>query len=197
VKSTNTTIRNTLPKSGSLRERASGRPLYIGELALRTGRSVHAIRWYEAQGLLPGVNRNASGRRSYQEIHVLWLDFMARLRLTGMSIAQMRVYASLAKRGRVTLEERKKLLVAHRAKVERTLDEWTLALELIDAKLDYYTEWLAGGEFRLDPRPRESGRHDVRPSAGSSFRGRFEGSLLGRAAMKSDDGSFLSPLEHP
>ena len=28
--------------------------LAIGELAARTGRTVHAIRWYEAQGLVPG-----------------------------------------------------------------------------------------------------------------------------------------------
>ena len=29
----------------------------IGELAARTGRSVHTIRWYEQQGLLPPVPR--------------------------------------------------------------------------------------------------------------------------------------------
>jgi DNA-binding transcriptional MerR regulator len=120
------------------------------------------------------VIRNAGGRRTYQEIHVLWLDFMARLRLTGMSIAQMRVYASLAKQGKVTLEERKKLLVAHRAKVERTLREWTLALELIDAKLDYYTEWLAGGERpKLPPAERVPALRSVRrmdPARGTTRR---------------------------
>lgn len=34
----------------------------IGELAARTGRSIHAIRWYEAQGLIPGVARDSGGR---------------------------------------------------------------------------------------------------------------------------------------
>jgi DNA-binding transcriptional MerR regulator len=38
------------------------RDLRIGEVASRTGRSVHTIRWYEQQGLLPGVARDRSGR---------------------------------------------------------------------------------------------------------------------------------------
>ncbi len=27
---------------------------HIGELVRRSGRSVHTLRWYEAQGLMPG-----------------------------------------------------------------------------------------------------------------------------------------------
>jgi DNA-binding transcriptional MerR regulator len=54
--------------------------LHIGEVATRTGRSVHAIRWYEAQGLVPGVERDGGGRRVYTEHHVGWLEFMDRLR---------------------------------------------------------------------------------------------------------------------
>ena len=32
--------------------------LRIGKLARLTGRSVHTIRWYEAQQLIPGVRRD-------------------------------------------------------------------------------------------------------------------------------------------
>ena len=46
--------------------------LRIGELAARAGRSVHAIRWYESQGLIPGVMRDAGGRRVYSESHPDW-----------------------------------------------------------------------------------------------------------------------------
>ena len=59
----------------------------IGELSTRSGRSVHAIRWYESQGLVPGVERDTGRRRVYTELHVGWLDFMDRLRRTGMTIA--------------------------------------------------------------------------------------------------------------
>jgi len=47
-----------------------GAPFHIGELAARTGRTVHAIRWYETQGLVPGVARDEGGRRLYGEPHV-------------------------------------------------------------------------------------------------------------------------------
>lgn len=108
--------------------------LHIGEVANRTGRSVHAIRWYEAQGLLPGVARDAGGRRVYSDYHIGWLDLMERLRLTGMSIAQMRAYTSLAKQGSATLVERRALLAAHQLRVDDTISRWSEALALIDAK---------------------------------------------------------------
>lgn len=120
--------------------------LFIGELAMRTGRSVHAIRWYESQGLLPGVARDGGRRRLYNERHVGWLELMERLRSTGMSIAQLREYTRLAKEGSATLAQRRALLAAHRARVEANIAKWTEALQLIDVKIDFYGEWLEKGE---------------------------------------------------
>jgi DNA-binding transcriptional MerR regulator len=120
--------------------------LQIGELSSRTGRSVHAIRWYEAQGLIPGVTRDRGGRRVYSELHLGWLELMDRLRSTGMSIAQMRQYTALVKQGTRTLRQRQVLLARHRARVEQTIAEWKQALKLIDGKIDFYGEWLATGK---------------------------------------------------
>jgi len=119
--------------------------LHIGEVATRTGRSVHAIRWYEAQGLVPGVERDGGGRRVYTEHHVGWLEFMDRLRGTGMSVAQMRAYTALVKKGAAALGERRALLRAHQARVLENIARWTEALTLIDAKLEFYDEWVAKG----------------------------------------------------
>jgi DNA-binding transcriptional MerR regulator len=118
----------------------------IGELAARTGRSIHAIRWYEAQGLIPGVMRDRGGRRVYSDLHFSWLDLMDRLRRTGMSIAQMRQYTALVKQGNKTLRQRQRLLSQHRARVEQTIAEWNRALKLIDSKIDFYGEWLTTGK---------------------------------------------------
>ncbi len=118
----------------------------IGELAERTGRSIHTIRWYEAQGLIPGVVRDVGGRRVYSELHLSWLDLMERLRRTGMSIAQMRQYTVLVKQGSKTLRRRQVLLSQHRTRVQRTIADWTQALKLIDSKIDFYGEWLTTGQ---------------------------------------------------
>jgi DNA-binding transcriptional MerR regulator len=129
--------------------------LRIGELAARTGRSIHAIRWYETQGLIPGVVRDSGGRRVYGELHLNWLDLMDRLRRTGMSIAAMREYTALVKQGRSTLKQRQEMLAAHRAQVRETIADWTLALKLLDSKIDFYGEWLATGHRpKIEPRAR-------------------------------------------
>ncbi len=90
-------------------------PLRIGEIASRTGRSIHTIRWYETQGLIPGVVRDRGGRRVYSEHHIRWLDLMERLRRTGMSITQMREYTTLAKQGRPAVEPHRRLAKSKRA----------------------------------------------------------------------------------
>jgi DNA-binding transcriptional MerR regulator len=120
--------------------------LKIGELSRRTLRSVHTIRWYEAQGLMPGVQRDAAGRRLYQEEHVAWLDLMERLRLTGMTISEMRRYATLVKQGKATIADRHALFAAHRERVLATIEDWKVGLKLLDRKIDYYGEWLASGK---------------------------------------------------
>src|SRR5690348_4389865 len=126
--------------------RTMSRELHIGDIAHRTGRSIHTIRWYEAQGLMPGVRRDAGGRRVYAEHHIGWLALMERLRFTGMSIAQMREYTSLVKKGDATLQQRRTLLADHRVRAEETISRWTDALALIDAKIEFYGEWVARGQ---------------------------------------------------
>ena len=118
---------------------------HIGRLARETGRSVHTIRWYEQQGLMPGVTRDAGGRRVYVDQHIGWLLFLDRLRFAGMSVREMRRYASLAAQGKKTIRQRLDLLEAHRARVCAWMDEFQTALRLIERKQAYYTTWLTNG----------------------------------------------------
>jgi DNA-binding transcriptional MerR regulator len=118
---------------------------HIGRLARETGRSVHTIRWYEQQGLMPGVTRDAGGRRVYMEQHIGWLLFLDRLRFAGMPIREMRRYASLAMQGKKTLRERLALLGAHHARTSALIDELKQALRFIERKQAYYTTWLENG----------------------------------------------------
>ena len=118
--------------------------LRIGELAERTGRSVHTIRWYEAQGLLPTVPRQGANR-VYSNRHVEWMDLMEHLRQSGMSVAELRKYTALAQRGGATLEQTRALLVAHKAQVESRIAEWQRARRLVDEKIAFYTGWIEEG----------------------------------------------------
>jgi DNA-binding transcriptional MerR regulator len=117
----------------------------IGVLSARSGRSIHAIRWYESQGLIPGVRRDSGGRRVYVDTHVGWLDLIDRLRHTGMSIAEMKRYVELVRKGDGTLKQRQKMLAQHREQVRKNIAEQKAALKLIDHKIDFYESWINTG----------------------------------------------------
>lgn len=119
--------------------------IYIGELARRTGRTVHAIRWYETQGLMPNVVRDSGGRRVYSIHHASWLEVLERLRRTGMSIADLRAYTKLAVQGHRTIDPVLAMLTAHHEHVRASIAEWKLALKLLDGKVAFYEEWKRTG----------------------------------------------------
>ena len=115
---------------------------HIGRLARETGRSVHTIRWYESQGLMPGVTRDAGGRRVYNSHHVGWLLFLVRLRYAGMTVREMRRYATLAAQGKKTIRQRLELLEAHHARTAAHIAELEAALRFVERKQAYYLKWL-------------------------------------------------------
>jgi DNA-binding transcriptional MerR regulator len=126
--------------------------LLIGQFAEQTGRSLHTIRWYEAQGLLPRVPRDGSRRRVYSQRHLSWMELMDRLRQSGMSIAQLRDFTRLAQQGSSTLQPTKAALQEHREVVKQKIAEWQTALSLIDAKISFYNRWIKTGQRPLKSR---------------------------------------------
>jgi DNA-binding transcriptional MerR regulator len=110
----------------------------IGELARRTKRTVHALRWYEAQGLIPRVERDAGGRRRYTRWHVDWLFFLERLKISAMPVREMKRYAKLIADGADAAPEQEALLRTHREMVSARKQEIEQALALIDRKLNHY-----------------------------------------------------------
>ena len=137
----------------------------IGELAAQSGRSTHTIRWYDAQGLIPGVIRDPSGHRRFASGHVQWLALLERLRHTGMSISQIRTYTRLVQQGSKQLPLQRKLLADHRDRVAATIDAWRDSLDLIDAKLAFYDRWMATGvrpTAESDPHKREAAARSAR-----------------------------------
>ncbi|SHG49348.1 MerR family transcriptional regulator [Streptoalloteichus hindustanus] len=110
----------------------------IAQAAERTGLSVDTLRYYERIGLVEPPARDSGGRRVYSDADLTWLDFLTKLRLTGMPIRMMREYAQLRHRGEATAGRRKQLLVEHRADVRARIAELQACLEILDYKIDNY-----------------------------------------------------------
>jgi DNA-binding transcriptional MerR regulator len=125
----------------------------IGDLARRTGLSAHTIRYYERIGLLPRALRDGSRQRAYDESILAWIEFIGRLKTTGMPIREMLRYAALRERGAATEPERRALLERHREQVRARIAELQSCLLVLDNKIAGY----AGSQRRMQA-------HDARPT---------------------------------
>ncbi len=108
------------------------------EMAERTGTTIDTLRYYERERLITGVARAASGHRRYSEADAGWIEVLRCLRLTGMSIQQMRHFAELGQQGQHTEPERYRLLTDHRELVLAQIAELHDALVVLDKKTAIY-----------------------------------------------------------
>jgi DNA-binding transcriptional MerR regulator len=108
------------------------------EMAERTGTTIDTLRYYEKERLITGVARAASGHRRYSEADAGWIEVLRCLRLTGMSIQQMKHFAELGHQGQQTEPERYRMLLEHRQLVLAQIAELHDALGVLDNKTAIY-----------------------------------------------------------
>ncbi len=121
--------------------------LSIGEVAKRSGLSVHALRFYEREGLFANpVRRLGNGRRIYHEEDLEWLAICTKLRSSGMSLATIRQYIELARQGPGNEHERLELLRRHETHVEAQIRELNETLKVMRHKVRTYEDHLARGD---------------------------------------------------
>ncbi|MFJ9818213.1 MerR family transcriptional regulator [Streptomyces sp. NPDC101151] len=119
--------------------RPNGQDRYtISEVVAFTGLTAHTLRWYERIGLMPGVDRSHTGQRRYSNRDLDWLDFVTKLRLTGMPVADMVRYAELVREGESTYAERQALLESTRRDVLARIAELHDTLSVLDRKISFY-----------------------------------------------------------
>jgi DNA-binding transcriptional MerR regulator len=112
----------------------------IGDLARFSGLTTHTIRYYEQIGLLPRAARGRSRQREYDASILPWIEFLGRLKVTGMPVADMVRYARLRARGVTTTAERKTLLMQHRQRVLARVAALNDCLSALDAKIANYDD---------------------------------------------------------
>jgi len=119
--------------------------LSIGQVAGRTGLSVHALRFYEREGIFANtVERGSGGRRRYSEDDVEWLTVCIVLRASGMPIPVIRRYTELVREGPGNAKERLAIMRGHREEVNAQIGRLTECLDLINYKVAVYEDLLAG-----------------------------------------------------
>ena len=124
--------------------------LSIGDVAEQTGLSVHALRFYEREGLLVSqrVERGTGGHRRYRPDEVHWLRICTKLRASGMPLAEIRRLAELVREGPGNEPERLELLREQQRRVEHQLSELAECLRVITRKVGIYEQHVTDGTGR-------------------------------------------------
>ena len=108
------------------------------EMVAKTGMSASALRYYEKENILPFIERDDNGVRTYNDHNLEWIHFILALRSTDMPIAEMQRYVQLYKKGDETIQERRTLLHDHKKKVEYEVKLQQKYLERISKKITLY-----------------------------------------------------------
>jgi MerR family mercuric resistance operon transcriptional regulator len=127
---------------------------FIGEVARRTGLSIHAIRFYESQRILREPARTESGYRVYSAEAVEDLKFVRKTQELGFSLKEIRELLVLKRRGAEACAHVKALLEEKLAQVRSKKAE----LEAMEGEL---SRALAG--CRAELRRRNPEPHDPCP----------------------------------
>lgn len=114
--------------------------LEISEVSKLTKLKPHTLRYYESIGLIKAIKRNESGKRVYSEQDLKWLEFIIRLRETGMNISKMKEYARLRYLGDETISERKNIMQEHLASIDEEIKRLLEAKKFVENKIQIYIE---------------------------------------------------------
>ncbi len=117
--------------------------LTIKQVAEATKLSVHTLRYYERIGLIHPIERADNSHRRYTHEDIGWIDFLLKLRATGMPIHEMQVYAELQREGDHTLPQRVEMLKRLQHDLEARIDDLNEHLKLIRYKVSFYSEVIA------------------------------------------------------
>ncbi|MEN6411378.1 MAG: MerR family transcriptional regulator [Veillonellales bacterium] len=109
----------------------------IGEFSKLTNISIYTLRYYEKESLIT-PDRKKNGRRMYSENDAKWVEFIKRLKDTGMPIKEIKRYAALRAMGNPTLRERMSMLITHRSALGKKFSQSQAHLQKLDEKITFY-----------------------------------------------------------
>jgi len=109
----------------------------ISQVCEQTGFSADTLRFYEKEGLLPGVMRR-SGRRVYSETNLLAVKLIDCLKKTGMPLNDIAEFMRLTTMGDKSVKTRLEMMRKRETAAKAQLAEIQASLAHIEFKVWYY-----------------------------------------------------------
>ena len=116
----------------------------IGQVSKLFGLPVSTLRYYDKEGLFPGMERQ-SGIRKFSENELEALRVIECLKKSGLEIKEIKQYMEWCKEGAATYPDRKELLEKRRQIVEEEMERLNKTLDMLKYKCWYYETAIRDG----------------------------------------------------
>ncbi len=134
----------------------------IGQVAKMFGLPVSTLRYYDKEGLFPGLERN-SGIRSFTDREVEALRVIQCLKQSGLEIKDIRQFMAWCAEGSSTYAQRRTLFLKQKEHGEKELARLNQTLDMIKFKCWYYEQALRdGNEDRVSSMKPEDMPEEIR-----------------------------------
>lgn len=121
----------------------------IGQVSELFHLPVSTLRYYDKEGLFPGLER-ASGIRKFGEKELEALRVIECLKKSGLEIKDIKQFMEWCAQGKETYAQRRNLFLKRKAAVEQEMEQLAKTLDMLRYKCWYYEQAIRdGGEDRL------------------------------------------------
>ena len=142
----------------------------IGQVSEMFGLPVSTLRYYDKEGLFPGMRRE-SGIRKFDETAIEALRIIECLKKSGLEIKEIKQFMAWCAEGSETYTLRRDLFLKRKKAVEEEIERMERTLALINYKCWYYEEAIKdGNEERLQNMSPEDMPDEIREAYAKGFR---------------------------
>lgn len=118
----------------------------IGEISQITHLTIDTLRYYEKEKLI-SPERDKNNVRVYYDNDIKWIQFIKRLKQTGMSIKNIKEYSNLRDQGDSTINTRLSLLYEQKARLEENYRQLEEHILFLNNKIDFYKAKLESQQY--------------------------------------------------
>lgn len=116
----------------------------IGQVSEMFALPVSTLRYYDKQGLFPGMKR-VSGIRKFSEKELETLRLIECLKKSGLQIKDIKLFMDWCVQGPSTYSQRRELFLKQKEAVEAEIEHMTKVLDMLKFKCWFYEQAILDG----------------------------------------------------
>ncbi len=116
----------------------------IGQISTMTNLSISTLRYYDAEGLFPNLNRK-SGIRQFSNRELETIRVIECLKKSGLEIKEIKKFIKMCQEGPKTYKQRKALFDNQKKLVEEEIKKLNKTLDMLNFKSWYYETAIKDG----------------------------------------------------